>query len=359
MLLRSKIVTAPSSQRIAGFSLVEIMVGMVMGMLGIIVVMQVFALFEGQKRATSGGSDAQNAGAIALYGIERDVRQSGYGVSAYNVLGCTINPVGGNTITLAPTTINSALVPAGDANTDTLLLVSSNTNSPAEGDTIFDNTLTTYTMTNAASFAQSDVVVAEPTPRPNPCNLTITRVTGYTNPTLTVATGALASSMKKGLLYNLGQTPRIIGYAVRNGSLTTCDYFTTDCATTANWTNIADNIVSLRAEYGHDNLVPAVGTYQARIYDQTSPTNACGWARTPVIRLVLVARNGQYDKSEVTASSSVVTSWAGSATTAIDLVKNPNGTTDTSGAWKHYRYKNFETLVPLRNITSLGVQTGC
>ena len=44
----------------AGFSLVEIMIGMVIGMLGIIVMMQIFALSEGQKRTTTGGGDAQN-----------------------------------------------------------------------------------------------------------------------------------------------------------------------------------------------------------------------------------------------------------------------------------------------------------
>ncbi|MCX7179106.1 MAG: prepilin-type N-terminal cleavage/methylation domain-containing protein, partial [Proteobacteria bacterium] len=60
---------SPAAQ---GFSLVEIMVGMVIGMLGIIVMMQIFALAEGQKRSTTGGGDAQNTGAIALYGLQRD-----------------------------------------------------------------------------------------------------------------------------------------------------------------------------------------------------------------------------------------------------------------------------------------------
>ena len=35
-----------------GFSLIEIMIGVVVGMLGIVVIMQVFLVSEGQKRLT-------------------------------------------------------------------------------------------------------------------------------------------------------------------------------------------------------------------------------------------------------------------------------------------------------------------
>lgn len=43
----------------AGFSLIEVMVGLVVSLLVSLVIMQVFAVFEGQKRSTSGTADAQ------------------------------------------------------------------------------------------------------------------------------------------------------------------------------------------------------------------------------------------------------------------------------------------------------------
>jgi len=67
-----------------GFSLPEIMIGMVIGMLGIVIIMQMSSLFENQKRTTSGGDDAQNNGAIALFGLSRDIKQAGYGFSSAN-----------------------------------------------------------------------------------------------------------------------------------------------------------------------------------------------------------------------------------------------------------------------------------
>ncbi|HVK95151.1 MAG TPA: prepilin-type N-terminal cleavage/methylation domain-containing protein, partial [Noviherbaspirillum sp.] len=60
-----------------GFSLIEIMVGLAMGMVSMVVIMQVFSVFEGGKRTTTGGADAQSNGAISLYMIERDVRMAG------------------------------------------------------------------------------------------------------------------------------------------------------------------------------------------------------------------------------------------------------------------------------------------
>ena len=50
----------------AGFSLVEIMVGLVIGMFSIIVMLQLFSLSEERKRTTTGGSDAMSEGVMAL-----------------------------------------------------------------------------------------------------------------------------------------------------------------------------------------------------------------------------------------------------------------------------------------------------
>src|ERR1035437_2761744 len=113
------------------------MVGMVIGMLGLIIMMQVLSLSEGQKRTTTGGGDAQSNGAIALFGLQRDLRQAGFGVSDPNLLGCSLVLRAGVTLNaFAPVTINHAGIPAGDANTDTLLLVYSRTRGSPQGNSI-------------------------------------------------------------------------------------------------------------------------------------------------------------------------------------------------------------------------------
>jgi len=79
-----------------GFSLVEILVGLVIGLLASLVIMQVFSVFEGQKRATTGSADAQINGSIALYNIKRDAESAGFGLPVFSSqntpLKCTTLP---------------------------------------------------------------------------------------------------------------------------------------------------------------------------------------------------------------------------------------------------------------------------
>ncbi|MBI3481068.1 MAG: PilW family protein [Nitrosomonadales bacterium] len=400
----------PNTRRHAsGFSLVEIMVGMVIGMLGIIVIMQVFALFEGQKRTTSGGAEAQNTGIIALSSLTDDIRQSGYGFNLINLIGCDVLLRTGVTIqAMAPTTINSPSVTTGDFNTDTLLMVYGNSDILPEGNSIVAPAIdsTHFSVQAFSSFLVGDYVIATPQNRScSPANPAIlNQVTTVTNPTLTLTPGVTPStSVTPGMLFNLGQAITIHAYAIRNGSLTMCDYMVNNCGDNSKvtptldssvWVPIAGNIVSLRAQYGQDisNHAPTITSAKTGsmdgivdIYSQTSPgntgvtENACGWLRTLNIRLALVARNGQFEKSDVTSNAPV---WEGSTATnndpawvaaggsvtgasanPIDLTKNPDGTTQNPpDQWEHYRYKVFQTTVPIRNITSsvaLGKASGC
>lgn len=368
---------AGTARASAGFSLVEIMVAMVIGLLGMIVMMQMFSVFEGQKRATTGGSEAQNTGAIALFGLQRAIEKGGYGFSAYRMIGCNMTlPAttmrGSVTISpLAPVTINHAAIPAGDANTDTLLIAYGNANSPLEGNGITAQIdAQNYAVQTPSSFILSDRVVAQAQARPSPCNLIMDTVVGVGSPNVTVAAGV--AGMVNGTLYDVGQAPKLTAYAIRNSNLTMCEYINIDPVTqvdsgkdcgnaaltgdTTVWVPIANNIVSLRAQYGHDTVTPTPAnqaSYIVNTYDQTTPATDCNWARTSAVRLALVVGNDQFNKTAVTANAPA---WAGSAGMPIDLTALGN---TFPGSWQNYRYKVFETVAPMRNVTWQGVQAGC
>ena len=342
--------------RAAGFGLVEIMVSMVIGMFGIMVMLQLFSFTEGQKRATTGGDDAQNDGAIALYQLQRDILQGGYGISDVKMLGCDVALRAGVTLSaMVPVTINAAAIPAGDANTDTVLVVYGNSNGSPQGDGITSQPASaSYAVQTPTAFAADDQVIAVPQNRPAPCSLVLDTVANITNPNVTVAGGV--ANMTNGMLYNLGQAPKILAYAIRGGNLTVCDYMAVDCSVAENtvsaatwqamWPPIASNIVSLRAEYGRDSSVPPDAIVDG--YDQNPPGTACAWSAVYALRVALVARSVQFDKATLTANAPT---WMGSANTPIDLSADAN--------WQNYRYKLFQTVVPLRNVTWLGVQSGC
>ncbi|MCJ0765187.1 PilW family protein [Variovorax terrae] len=368
--------------RARGFSLIEIMVGLVIGMLAVVIIMQIFASSEASKRTTTGGDDAQINGTIALYGLERDIRASGYGLSTYNLLGCSLSytPSGESAaVTLsaiAPTTINPAtsLVPAGDASTDTLLVMYGNSNSPSEGDVmIAASTAGIYQVSVPAppAFNAGDYVIAQVATRPSPCNLTRDKIASITGSSLAVSPGTAGMAINS-IVYNLGPAPVVRAYAVRNGNLTVCDYMVYNCGSTsytgtlnsAVWVPIASNIVSLRAQYGRDASTGATMLGAVSTYDQITPGSAadtsglsvfCSWARALAVRVAVVARSAQYDKAMPTAAAPL---WDGSTVNATSPTNPTAVTIDLTGntSWQYYRYKPLQTTIPLRNSIWQGSQ---
>lgn len=343
----------------AGFGLVEVMVAMLIGMFGVLVMMQVLSVSEEQKRTTTSGNDAMNEGVMALYALQSDVRMSGYDISDVKLMGCNLLLRAGVTLNgLAPVTINSSNITGNDANTDTLLVFYGNNNGSPQGDLVFNagNNIQT-----PSAFVTNDWVVVAPAIRPSPCNLTLERVNNVAGSVLSLISGA---AMAKGdTLFNIGQSYRAVGYAVRNGNLTMCDFTDTtkDCTVAGNWAAIANNIVSMRAQYGRDTTVGAMDGI-VDVYDQTTPSvavtpnTACSWSRISALRLAIVARSIQVEKAAVTTvaptwDGSVANNPAGSAASPINL----SGATN----WRNYRYKVFQTLVPIRNVSWMGVVPSC
>lgn len=350
-----------ASVRHRGFSLVELMVGLAIGMIAVIVMMQVFSVSEGFKRTTTGGDDAQNNAAVAIYGLQRDIRHAGLGLTADSVIGCDVTLRGGVTVSaMGPVTINHPNIPAAvaDDDTDTILVFYGNGADSPDGERIEAQPATnTYALGGFAAAASApavranDAVVAQASVRADPCALTVERVSSVAGSNVTVPTGV--AGVSGGALFNLDQAPTVLVYAIRDGNLTVCDYMAVDCGAATvvadDWRPIAANVVSLRAQYAKDTTAPDMdGVVDDDGFDQVRPATACEWARVFGVRLALVARNAQYDKEVVTTAAPT---WAGSEDVPIDL----SGLAD----WQHYRYKVLETTIPIRNMAWKGAQPGC
>lgn len=403
----------------AGFSLVEVLIALVIGMIGMVVMLQVFANFEGQKRTSTSGGDSISSGSISLYSLQRDIQQSGWGINAIQMIGCTLTDAGNillqgvNSIPLVPVTINppTATLPAGEGGTDTLLVVSGTSNSTIEGDLINGSVAiggTVYPVHTPSAFAVGDYVAAVRADRVvGACSVQVNRVVStVTNAgglgTVTVSTGALAASNVNDRLFNLGAAPLIRGYAIRkmtaatgvdpNGvdKLTVCDYTTagTDCTDADNWTPIANSVVSLRAQYRRENQNNAM-TGLPDTWDQSFTTSgvttfvqpglggdpaACAQMRVRAVRLAMVARSSQPERPVKDASNNDVPvwqsalTWSGSVTNVADgnsaaaaaaVSISPTSPSATWPMWNDFRYKVFETVVPLRNVTMRGVPEEC
>ena len=334
-----------------GFSLVEIMIAVVVGMIGILVIMQVFLVAEGQKRATTGGADAQENALMAMFTLERELRVAGLGLVG---LGCTtINAYNAN---MAPTNYNFnpwpvTIVrdnPAAGSDKITVLYSSS----------AFGNIPTTLTnpapvssavinvVANGDGFIQGNLFIVSNPPQActmlqasqdgqktgsdwniqhNPGGAYIYNPPGGNNifPAGGYPVGARVTNM--GSIVNHE-------YYVQNNNLMMRDVTLANSAT--NPIALVSGVVSIRAQYGRDTN--ADGFVDA--YDNTAPATATD---VLAVRLAVVARSGQLETTAV--SPATLTLWSG-GTTANGGAIALDATAQT------YRYKTYQTTVPLRNV---------
>lgn len=344
--------------RHTGFSLVEIMVGMVIGLISTIIVMQVFAGFEGQKRTTTGGSDAQTNGGVGLYTIERDVRMGGYGFA--EATGCALaRSFGGVALTplvLAPATIGDG---AGGL-PDSITILSGNKSSwsvPIRVISVHAQAATEFNTNAVLGVSQGDLMVAyEGTTPPNCTLFQVDNADPVLNPIVHAAGNwngnsavfPAAGFSTDALLMNVGSFMSHTYSIDANSNLIFTDY--SSATNTVSSQILSPDVASIQAEYGFDTRAGVqvdaqVDTWSATMIDAdaSGTTGDAGDInRIYALRFALVARNGIKEKPDPgTGLCNITTAgptWAGGT---ISLTADAD--------WQCYRYKTFETIVPLRN----------
>ena len=384
-----------------GFSLVELMVAVVIGLIGTVVMFQVFAVSEGQKRSTTSGGDSQQNGSVALFTLERDLRNTAHGIRPLITLGRPMysefsgavqDPIIFRPILITPGTnsdsvavtystsdgVASEVYILGDWNSNAVPNAQINVASTAgltPGDQIAicpnqtANPLEVCVRGEATALLTDGnggwITLAAPpavymvganaiTPKFNPAGF---------KPALNARVGAdgliLPTTYLGGgdedvsaAVYNLG--PLITRtYAIQNGQLTLNDGTAT--------TEFANGIVSMRAQYGLDTngdssvdawVNPrAVQANPRASYTPNHPSFLIGsdaqiaasWGMVIAARVAIVVRSDNIEK-EVVESRGYIPLWTNSNGDAAPSYTVPGG--DGS----HYRYRVFESIVPFRNM---------
>ncbi len=391
---------APIRQIVAhGFSMVELLVAMAISLIGMIIIFQVFEVSEGIKRTTTSGGDAQQNGAIALYTLEHDLRNAGMGIYSTQDPPCNIvgydsgaiiprvNPdatkpwpwpnalmpmvpvsivgnvdpkipdklsvfYGSHPLIASSTTLKSPMLPAGSLtgplyvtirfgyHMGDLVLLQQGANcdlrevTALPGTDEIDHTTNSYsvsytTLTSSGAQAQTNKTVA---PRFNsPAGTSVSYTT-------------TANVFNLGNLYDTNPLilPVYNTYEIASNALKVTAALSPNSAGT-----VADNIVHMRAQYG-------VGTnlfYDAIAFNALVPPP---WGSVTAVRIAVVARSASPEKP-----SGGLASDPCDTTTAPPPLPWGGGTFDLSASgdpdptsklyWTCYRYRVFETTIPLRN----------
>lgn len=352
MLLSASLPRAAVPRRQAGMSLVEMMVAVLIGLIGILVMFQMFSLVEGQRRTTISGTDAQANGMFALYALQADLRQAGYGINWSAVLACNaVQAYDGQQGGVLPAfPLAPVLITQGTATESDALAVTYGSSPQSVLATRLSQNMTSavndYVVTSRFGFQVGDAILVAEAGRP----CTLAQVSG-----LPAASNALqhASSAafrynapddfnttytRAASVYNLGPAPVRNIYTV-DANLANRDFVVRNFLAAAAGTEqaLAPQIVQLRAQYGRDTN----GDGLVDTFDNTTPTTANGWRQVLAVRVGMVARSSQPERPTAGGAcdaTAAAPTWAGGA---FNLTANAN--------WQCYRYRVFETTVPLRN----------
>lgn len=380
---------AVKTHREAGFTLVEMMVGVLVGLIATVVMFQVFAVSEGQKRTTTGAGDAQQSGLVSLFQMERDVRMAGFGLNFPPLLGCITY---GYNQTASPNIFSLPLAPvsitngaAGAPDSVTVIYGSSNLLAAPER---LRSPMTSATadidVNNRYGFSLGDVVViGEPG---KTCTMAQVHALPGTsaiehgqgtyidssnqavntkyNGTVTPFPNYVAwirATNSGGRILNLGNSPTMTTYAVVNNALVAIDATAPAAAPQI----IADGIVQLQAQYGFDgnNDGKLTAPTNAAVLDIAATTDqwadslpAAGmtaekWKQIVAVRLAVVARSVTPERPDAAGNCNITTVgprwYSRDAATAYNIDVSASATGST---WKCYRYRVFEVTIPIRNV---------
>ncbi|MEO7493582.1 MAG: prepilin-type N-terminal cleavage/methylation domain-containing protein, partial [Massilia sp.] len=78
-----------SQRRAGGFSLIELLVSVVVGLLALMFATRLVVGGEQGRQAALGGSDSMQNGMVAMFSIRADAEQAGYGLNDPLVIGCS------------------------------------------------------------------------------------------------------------------------------------------------------------------------------------------------------------------------------------------------------------------------------
>jgi len=382
----------PSSnpRRSPGFTLVEVLVGMVIALVGMVMMFQSMQVWEARKRTTTGGSDAQIAGSIAMFSLERDIKMAGYGFGNAIAMDCDVSAF--DSTRAAPSTFTFSMVPvliddgaAGAPDTVTVLYGSATTMSSSQS---FDNLNPPPVVGNdgfkransRSGLRAGDLVIAadsgnafcglfEITGNASADGLTVDHGTGayinYTNNQNVTAQSTLAADAltqlqgqflnnsgearyndgtakgvgSTGALFNMGTFPQLNVWQITNLRFLTVDNL---LANQPAPTEAAEGIINLQAEYGVD--ADGNGVITDDEWEVAAPAN---WQQLRAIRFALLARSQQFEQTDVTTTAPA---WAGGAFTMTNVDGTADTTPGNANDWRRYRYRVYETIIPLRNL---------
>lgn len=401
-----------TAHRARGVGLIELLVGMAIGVITLLIVIQLFMTTEGTKRTTTGASDAQQSGSFSAYALERHLRIAGTGFAHMDVgiWGCPLKvwrsnaeaiPMPSDLSPASPTYVNHFKDPIDDGldgsqmRVAPVLIVNGGGNADADASSATPDTLivmagqhesatmpyastgtvptfTTASLVNTVGIKQNDLLMARDlTPGVADCRVVqatdsalpppasgvvpvlpnpLTLGGTYTPSSTTQALSGYSASFQLG---NLGAIPAFIAYSLGSDGTTSDSLLTYDLIR-GTMASVADNIVNLQAVYGvaTDATSPVVTSWQAPtgVWSAKSLMDGSGASATRIQRIRAV-RLVLVSRS---AQFEKASDWTAPTLTLMGDLSTASPAANISmtfsGDAERFRYRSYDIVVPIRNM---------
>ena len=326
----------------SGFSLVELMIGMTLGLVGMLIVAQVMSTNASFQATTNAAGEAQTIGNLSLYTIERDLKQAGFGISTPALLGCLLTGRNNSSAIdisepLYPVNIND-----GATNEDPdSISIAYGTSETRMGSVAlaaaYDGSDADINVQNRFGYYVGDFFVLSQITSPA-TNCVLGQITALPTTSLTAVSHASTADFNRTGGENTAFNPQIAefynlgsGFTFNTYSVNANHQLVQTSNLSGNSAAIAENVFIFKARYGHWDGAGTTDTWDAIV-----PTSATNWGRTTNVRIGLAVKNPQREAALV--SESTLQLW-------------PDGTTVTlSTEDRHYRYRTYNSVVPIRNM---------
>ena len=382
----------PPGRQAAGFSLIELLVSMVIGLVVTLAITSVLIRSEGSKRSTTSVNDISQTGAYAAYVLDRAIRSAGSGFSQNwsAMFGCQLNASAGGTVVLPASiaatstfkNVTSATMPARLApvvigkglalNTggDVLMVIGGMAGAAEMPLTVTPLSSTNWQVPNTLTYQVGNVVLLADTSvaLPRACmlqqlgSLDAAASTVQLAGTYFSATGTnvnLASFTGGTVMAQLGSDvtnpPHFQLFGVgANNALFSYDLLQVG----GDEQPIADGVVEMRALYGVDTTLPrpdgvldawidpvAGSGYEASVLMDGSATSQDKLRRIVALRLGFILRTSLPERPQDYQQP------VGTTLTLFgDLPAAVQQTRALAGADLNYRFRTVETTIPLLNV---------
>jgi type IV pilus assembly protein PilW len=385
----------PPQIAMKGFSLIELMVSMVIGLVATLAITAVMINSEGSRRSSTSVNDINQTGSYTAFVLDRSLRSAGSGFAQQpGIYGCLLDAAKSLTtilplptavaapfssmplnVRLAPALIGSGLAGGGG---DVLVVMSGTSGSGDSPQSILTGSVTSsgYRLTNALSYSKDDLVLVGDGSIAAGCM--VQQVSGVISDEVTLG-GDYYREVGKATLTAFGDGTTTGSWSMQLGSWGAgrenppkFEMFAVNSTDNALYgldllqisssapVALAEGIVEMRARYGLDTTSPGAAGLRDGILDSwTTPTGSYAYSsltdgssasqirlRNIVsIRVGLILRTSVQEKEDVYQANTDLKLFSD---LGASLEAKRTITTGTTAA--KFRYRTIEFTVPLRNV---------